>query len=66
MLTFYPINFVDWLSYESQHLNIKSYNAKQVWIYFNKCIITSSNKVTTTDIHKPLWKEMGWKEKRFR
>ena len=66
MLTFYPANFVDWLNYESQCLNIKSYNVKQVWTYFNKCIITSFNISTTTYIHKPIWKEMGWKEERFR
>ena len=32
----------------------------------NKCIITSSSRATTTDIHRPLWREMGWKENRFR
>ena len=63
---FYPTNFFDWLSYESQCLKLKTYSAKQVWIYFNKCIITSSRKATTTDRHKPLWREMGWKEKKFR
>ena len=65
MIYFYLTNFLDWLSYKLQHLNIKSYSAKQVWIYFNKCIITSSNRATTTDIHKPIWREMVWKEKRF-
>ena len=63
---FYPTNFLDWLSYESQRLKLKTYGAKQVWIYFNKCIITSSSRPTITDIHRPLWREMGWKEKRFR
>ena len=63
---FYPTNFFDWLSYESQRLKLKTYGAKQVWIYFNKCIVISSSRATTIDIHKPLWKEMGWKEKSFR
>jgi len=63
---FYPTNFFDWLSYELQRLKLKTYNAKQVWIYFNKCIIKSSSRVTTTDIHRPRLREMDWKEKRFR
>ena len=63
---FYPTIFFDWLSYKLQRLKLKTYGVKQVWIYFNKCIISSSNKPITTNIHKPLWREMGWKEKRFR
>ena len=65
VIYFYSTNFLDWLSYKSQRVNIKSYNTKQVWIYFNKYIISSSNKATTTNIHRPLWREMSWKEKRF-
>ena len=65
MVYFYLISFLDWLRYKLQHLKIKSYYAWQVWIYFNICIIISSNRATTIDIHRPLWREMGWKEKRF-